>query len=78
MSILFKNGTVVDYANKLEKKLDILVEGDKIAKIAETISEEADKVIDCSGYIIMPGMIDVHCHLREPGGEHKGTIETES
>lgn len=78
MRILFKNGTVVDYANKLEKKLDILVEGDKIAKIAENISEEADKVIDCSGYIIMPGMIDVHCHLREPGGEHKGTIETES
>ena len=78
MRILFKNGTVVDYANKLEKKSDILVEGDKIAKIAENISEEADKVIDCSGYIIMPGMIDVHCHLREPGGEHKGTIETES
>ena len=78
MSILFKNGTVVDYANKLEKKLDILVEGDKIAKIAEVTSDEADKVIDCSGYVIMPGMIDVHCHLREPGGEHKGTIETES
>lgn len=78
MSILFKNGTVVDYANKLEKKLDILVEGDKIAKIAENISVEADKIIDCSGYVIMPGMIDVHCHLREPGGEHKGTIETES
>lgn len=78
MSILFKNGTIVDYANKIEKKLDILVEGDKIAKIAENISEEADKIIDCLGYIIMPGMIDVHCHLREPGGEHKGTIETES
>ena len=78
MSILFKNGTVIDYANKLEKKLDILVEGDKIAKIAENINAEADQVIDCSGYIIMPGMIDVHCHLREPGGEHKGTIETES
>ncbi|MBQ7410190.1 MAG: dihydroorotase [Clostridia bacterium] len=78
MSILFKNGTVVDYANKLEKKLDILVEGDKIAKIAENLTVDADKIIDCSGYIIMPGMIDVHCHLREPGGEHKGTIETES
>ena len=78
MSILFKNGTVIDYANKLEKKLDILVEGDKIAKIAEILNAEADQVIDCSGYIIMPGMIDVHCHLREPGGEHKGTIETES
>lgn len=78
MSILFKNGTVVDYANKLEEKLDILVEGDKIAKIAKNLTVAADKIIDCSGYIIMPGMIDVHCHLREPGGEHKGTIETES
>lgn len=78
MSILFKNGTVVDYANKLEEKLDILVECDKIAKIAKNLTVAADKIIDCSGYIIMPGMIDVHCHLREPGGEHKGTIETES
>lgn len=78
MSILFKNGTVIDYANKLDEKLDILVEGDKIAKIDKNITVEADKIIDCSGYIIMPGMIDVHCHLREPGGEHKGTIETES
>lgn len=78
MSILFKNGTVVDYANKIDKKLDILVVEDKIAKIGENLNAEADQIIDCSGYIIMPGMIDVHCHLREPGGEHKGTIETES
>ena len=78
MSILFKNGTVVDYANNIDKKLDILVEGDKIVKIGENLSTEADQIIDCSGYIIMPGMIDVHCHLREPGGEHKETIETGS
>ena len=78
MSILLKNGTVVDYANNIDKKLDILVEGDKITKIGENLSTEADQIIDCSGYIIMPGMIDVHCHLREPGGEHKETIETGS
>ena len=78
MSILLKNGTVVDYANNIDKKLDILVEGDKIVKIGENLSTEADQIIDCSGYIIMPGMIDVHCHLREPGGEHKETIETGS
>ncbi len=78
MNTLFKNGTVIDYANNTEKKLDILVENDKITKIAETIEVEADKVIDCTGLYIMPGMIDMHCHLREPGGEHKETIETGS
>ena len=78
MSILLKNGTVIDYASNTEEKLDILIEGDKIAKIAENITDNADQIIDCSGYIIMPGMIDVHCHLREPGGEHKETIETGS
>ena len=78
MSILLKNGTVIDYANNIEKKLDILIENDKISKIAENLNIDADKTVDCSGYIIMPGMIDIHCHLREPGGEHKETIETGS
>ena len=78
MSTLLKNGTIIDYVSNTEKKLDILIEEDKISKIAENINVEADKVIDCSGYYIMPGMIDMHCHLREPGGEHKETIETGS
>lgn len=78
MNILLKNGTVVDYASKTNEILDILIENDTIKKIAKTISVQADRVIDCTGYIIMPGMIDMHCHLREPGGEHKETIETGS
>ena len=77
-SILLKNGTVIDYASKTEEKLDILIVSDKIAKIAKDIKEQADKTIDCEGLYIMPGMIDMHCHLREPGGEHKETIETGS
>ncbi len=76
MDILLKNGTVVDYASKINSKLDILIENDKIKQIAENIDIQADRIIDCTGYIIMPGMIDIHCHLREPGGEHKETIET--
>ncbi len=76
MNILLKNGTVVDYASKTNENLDILIENDKIKQIAKTITVQADRVIDCTGYIIMPGMIDMHCHLREPGGEHKETIET--
>lgn len=78
MSTLLKNGVVIDYASNTEKKLDILLENEKISKIAENIDVEADEVIDCTGLYIMPGMIDMHCHLREPGGEHKETIETGS
>lgn len=76
MNTLLKNGTVIDYASNTEKKLDVLLENDKITKIAENLDINADKVIDCTGLYIMPGMIDMHCHLREPGGEHKETIET--
>ena len=78
MKILFKNGTIIDYRSQTNKKLDLLVNEDKIEKIGENLSSQADKVIDCTGLFIMPGMIDMHCHLREPGGEHKETIETGS
>ena len=76
MSLLLKNGTVIDYANKIQKRMDILIEGEKISKISENIDVQADEIINCNGLYIMPGMIDMHCHLREPGGEHKETIET--
>ncbi len=78
MSILLKNGTVVDYASNKQEKKDILIENEKIVKIEKDIKEETSQVIDCEGLYIMPGMIDIHCHLREPGGEHKETIETGS
>jgi dihydroorotase len=75
MSILLKNGTVLDYVSNTNEKLDVLIEDNKITKIAKEI-DSADQIIDCTGLYIMPGMIDMHCHLREPGGEHKETIET--
>ena len=78
MGILLKNGTVIDDVSNTEEKLDILVENDKIIKIDKDIETTGNNVIDCSGLYIMPGMIDMHCHLREPGGEHKETIETGS
>jgi len=78
MTILLKNGTVIDYASRTEAKLDILIENEIIKKIAKDINEQADKIIDCTNLFIMPGMIDIHCHLREPGFEYKETIETGS
>lgn len=78
MKTLLKNGRVVDYASKTNKKMDILIEDDKIVKLQKEILEEADILINCDNLVIIPGMIDMHCHLREPGFEYKETIETGS
>lgn len=79
MKILIKNGRVLDPSQNLDKVCDILVENDKVEKLCEagTVAE-ADKVIDASDCFVMPGLIDLHVHLREPGFEHKETIETGS
>lgn len=55
---------------------EILIEDKKIVKIDRNITDTADQTIDCEGNVILPGLIDVHIHLREPGGEHKETIKT--
>ncbi len=79
MKTLLKNGTLIDYKTNIFGKKDILIENDKIAKINDEIEEiQADKVINCTNLYVIPGMIDMHCHLREPGFEHKETIETGS
>lgn len=78
MKILFKHGHVVDYKTHTDEVLDLLVENEKITKIGPNISDSVDQVIDCTGLFLLPGMIDMHCHLRQPGFEHKETIETGS
>ena len=78
MKTLLKNGTLIDYKTNIFEKKDILIEDNKIAKINDKIEETVEKTIDCTNLYIIPGMIDMHCHLREPGFEHKETIETGS
>jgi dihydroorotase len=78
MKTLLKNGRLVDYKNKIDGMYDVLIEDDKISKVEKDINENVDKLIDCTNLIIIPGMIDMHCHLREPGFEYKETIETGS
>lgn len=59
------------------KEVSILIEGQHIKKIAPQIEVNAEiEVIDVKGQFVSPGLVDVHVHLREPGGEHKETIET--
>ncbi|REH77727.1 dihydroorotase [Staphylococcus felis] len=72
---LIQNAKMLE-AGQLQK-VDVLIEGKTIKQIAETIEVTDDMhVIDAKGYFLAPGFIDVHVHLREPGGEYKETIET--
>ncbi len=76
MRILIKNGHVIDPANNIDMVSDILVEDEKIADIKAGITDTADTVIDASGKYVVPGLVDMHVHLREPGFEYKEDIVT--
>lgn len=76
MKILIQNGYVLDPESKREGMYDVLIENQRITKVAEKITEEADRVIDAEGCYVMPGFIDLHVHLRDPGLEYKETMTT--
>jgi len=74
VKLLIKNGRVIDPANNIDEVCDILTQHSTIAKVAKGIKDEADYTIDATDKIVMPGIIDMHVHLREPGREDKETI----
>lgn len=80
--ILIKKGRVVDPSNNIDKVADVLISQGKIARVAESIDvkecldPEDVEIIDATGKIVMPGFIDMHVHLREPGFEEKEDIES--
>ncbi|MBO4110319.1 dihydroorotase [Streptococcus suis] len=74
--LLVKNGRVLDPQSGLDKVCDILMDGSKIVKIAESISADVEQVIDATGLVVAPGLVDVHVHFREPGQTHKEDIHT--
>ena len=76
MKILIKGGRVLDPASNTDAIKDILIEDDMIAKVEENITDKADSVIEADNCYVMPGLIDLHVHFREPGFEHKETIRT--
>lgn len=78
MSILIKNGRVIDPKNNVDAILDILVENGKIADLNKNLDpKKAKKTIDASKKIVMPGIIDLQLNLREPGNQYKSTLESE-
>ncbi|MEK6714610.1 MAG: dihydroorotase [Candidatus Omnitrophota bacterium] len=76
MTLLIKNGLVIDPANNRSEILDILLIGKKIIKVAKGIGDDVGEIIDARDRIILPGLVDMHVHLREPGREDKETIQT--
>ena len=79
MSLLIKNGHIINPATNTEGIFDLLVEGNQVTKIEENIAEEAaEQVLDASGCFVFPGFIDLHVHFRDPGLTHKEDIETGS
>lgn len=78
MTILIKNGRLINPSEKLDKVMDIFVEDGIIKEKAESIEKQADTVIDAAGCYVMPGLIDLHVHFRDPGLTYKEDIETGS
>ena len=76
MQILIKGATIVNEGKIFSS--DLLIEDERIKKIAENIEEDVDKVINAKGKYLIPGVIDDQVHFREPGLTHKASIYTES
>lgn len=78
MTTLIKSGRVINPAKNQDEICDLLIENGIITKCESSIKGSFDEVIDAGGMLVMPGLIDLHVHLREPGFEYKETIETGS
>ena len=76
MALLLKNAHVVDPSVELDGVVDVLIDGDKIAEVGENLAVEGAEVRDLSGKYLVPGLVDMHVHLREPGYEVKEDIES--
>lgn len=76
MTILIKEGHVLDPETKRDEICDVLIDGDRITRVGSGIETEAERVINAKGCYVMPGFIDLHVHFRDPGLEYKETLTT--
>jgi len=77
MSLLIKNGRVIDPVGSVDAVQDVLLKGDRIERVGQSLAvPESTVVLDATGKIVCPGFIDLHVHLREPGQEYKETVAT--
>jgi dihydroorotase len=77
MSTLVKGGRVIDPANNRDGEFDVRIEDGRIAKVGRSLPADGAEVVNVkAGWLVVPGLIDIHVHLREPGQEHKETVAT--
>ncbi len=76
MKLLIKNGHVIDAKSGLDKVTDILIEDGVVAEIGNEIDSTGCEIIQAEGMYVIPGLVDAHCHLRDPGFEYKEDIES--
>jgi dihydroorotase len=76
MRLVIKSGRVMDPANGVDTETDVSIENGKISAVQAEIDAKGAEVLDAKGLVVAPGFIDMHVHLREPGFEHKETIES--
>ena len=75
MKVLLKGGRVIDPAAGRDGEFDVLIDEGRIAVVDKDLPRDGCKVVELKkGWIVAPGLIDIHVHLREPGQEHKETI----
>lgn len=74
--LLIKNGRVIDPKSGFDQIADVLVDGKKVVKIGQNLDQTADQVLDATGLVVAPGLVDIHVHFREPGQTHKEDIHT--
>ncbi|MHB8842101.1 MAG: amidohydrolase family protein, partial [Candidatus Aquicultor sp.] len=72
---LIQGGRVIDPANNIDDTLDVLIEDGKIEAVGKHLTADAE-VIDASGMVVAPGLVDMHVHLRDPGRTDEETVET--
>ena len=78
MGILIQGGRVVDAASQMDKIADVYLDGCVIQEIGEKlkVKDKDDRIIDARGMVVMPGLVDLHVHFRDPGAEYKEDILT--
>ncbi|HXG42006.1 MAG TPA: dihydroorotase [Dehalococcoidia bacterium] len=75
-SLAVRGGRILDPSQGLDVVGDVLIVDGRVAAVGRDAGRDAGEVLDAAGLWVLPGLVDVHCHLREPGLEHKETIET--
>src|SRR5918993_1739275 len=77
MQTILKGGRVIDPANGLDGEFDLLIDNGIVARVGKNLTVDGAEVFEIRrGWIVTPGLVDIHVHLREPGQEHKETVAT--